>query len=141
MLRQYFRRFVLAWIEVQPHNSLVGSFYGVELSLFVRSALLGVHAVLDLGDRRRTAAEYPHATVALVHELAQKAGERARNLHTRDYGLDFSLRRNTACLGLSPRLPGNRRPVEEGHHSRSGLGACEWEVGIKSPDGLIEVAV
>ena len=93
MLRQTVRRVVLAWNEVQPHKSLVGSFFGVELSTFVRSALLGVHAVLDLGDRRRIVVEYPHAAVALMHLLTPKAGERANHLDTRDHGLDIGLRR------------------------------------------------
>ena len=94
--------------------------------------------MLDLGDRRRTAIEYPHAAVALMHELTPKAGERANHLHTWDHGLDLSLSIK-AYRGLSPRLPGNRRPVEEDHHSGSNISACVWEVGIKSPDALIEV--
>ena len=142
MFRQYAWRVVLAWNKVKPYKSLVGSFFCVELSPFVRSALLGVHAGLNMGDRRRTAVEYPQATVALMHELTPKAGERANHLHTRGHGLDFGVRRIIkACRGLSPRLRGNRRPIEEDHHSRCRLSAYVWEVGIKSPDGLIEVVV
>ena len=81
MLRQNVRRVVLAWNEVQPHKSLVCGFFGVDLSPFARSAILRVHAVLDLGDRRRTVVEYPHATVALMHELTPKAG-RERTIST-----------------------------------------------------------
>ena len=101
MLCQNVRRAVLARNEVQPHKSLVGSFFGVELSPFVRSALFGDHAVPELGDRRRTVVEYPHATVALMHELTPKAGERGNHLHTRDHGLDFNCRRINANRGLS----------------------------------------
>ena len=61
MFRQNVRRAVLAKNEVQPHKSLVGSFFGAKLSPFERSALPKVHAVLDLGDRRPTVVEYPHA--------------------------------------------------------------------------------
>ena len=135
------RRVVLARNEVQPHKSLVGIFFGVELSPFVRSELLRVHAVPELGDRRRTVAEYPHATVALMHELTPQAGERDIHLHTRDHGLDFNFLRINANRGLSPRLPGNRRSVEEDHHSKSSFSAHVWEVRIKSPDELIEVVV
>ena len=75
MLRQNVRTGVLARNEGRSHESLVCGFFGVELRTFVRSALLRVHSVLDLGDRRRTVVEYPHTTVALMHEPTPKAGE------------------------------------------------------------------
>ena len=97
MLRQKVCRVVLAWNEVQPHKSLVSSFFGEKLSSFVRSALLRVNAVLDLGDRRRTVIDYPHAAVALMPELTPKAGETSTPGTTALTSASVELRLTAVC--------------------------------------------